>query len=98
MSSSSKSARREELTDMWHKTARAILRALDSEEPSAASLEVARKFMADNGTTMDAIRDWQGSPLGIMGPLPTFDDDPIESTGEPTEADPLRAVPDFNHT
>lgn len=98
MTDSSKTERRETLTDMWSKTARAILRALDSEEPSAASLEVARKFMADNNTTMDAIRDWHRSPLGsFTGRLPKFDD--TDDVTEPTrETDPLRVVPPFAPT
>ena len=82
---------------MWTKTANAILRALDSDAPSAASLEVARKFLADQGTTLDALRQWTANPLGFNpSDLPKFGPDDEDDPGAPAEADDaLRRVPPF---
>ena len=95
-----KDTRRADLTDMWEKTASAITRALDCETPTAASLEVARKFLADNQTTMDKIRGWQKHPLGFdPARLPTFDDtDDYESGDTPAAVNPLRTIAPFAPT
>lgn len=96
---SNKNDRRAALTDMWGKTALAILRVLDSEDPKSAALEVARKFLSDNNTTVDAIRDWRSSPLGDLArAMPKFDDDDETTAGPSAEENPLRVVPPFAST
>lgn len=95
----SKEEGRADLTSMWKKTANAILRALDADEPSASCLEVARKFMADNEATISQIREWSGSPLGnLVDALPTFtddDDSDLRPSNQAQQAEHLRNVADF---
>lgn len=89
-------ARREKLDKTWTLMADAILRALEVDEPSAASLEVARKWLDANGVTLDTLRDWRRG-IGAYGPLPTFsdDDDTDEQTSGGGSNDALAKVPPF---
>lgn len=52
-----------------------MLRSLESDAPSAASLEAVRKFLADNGCTADTLMLWRSGGLGFdPNSLPTFSD------------------------
>lgn len=101
--SNDKSARQKKLSDMWTLTADAVLHALKADAPSAASLEVARKFLADNGCSLDTLRDWRMLGAGFFDPkqLPKFDDDNADDAIAPssnTSTDPLKDVPPFADT
>lgn len=86
-------ARRAKLSRAWTLMADAVLRSLEADSPSASALEVGRKFLADNGATIDAIRDWRGS-LGVdPASLPTFDDS--DEDGDSSMPSALRTVPGF---
>lgn len=76
----SKTERQETLTTMWELTASAVLRALSTDTPSAAALEVSRKFLADNDCTVATLRSWRETPLGFdPTSLPKFEEDNAES-------------------
>lgn len=99
MSDAKDNDQRQKLAKTWTLMADAVLRALEADAPSAASLEVARKWLEANSVTLDAIRSWDRGPLGFHGPLPTFSDDGDKgdqdgSDGAPL-ADPLRRIPPF---
>lgn len=55
-----------------------ILKAI-REDPSAATLNVARAFLADNGVSVDTLRRAGGSlsaaTRAVLASVPTFDDD-----------------------
>ncbi len=88
--------RRAMLEDTWLLMAKAVLRTLQSEEPSASALEVARKWLDSNSVTLDTLRGWAGG-LGDVDPasLPTFDDsDDDDSEGSNAPA-ALRTVVPF---
>lgn len=94
------SDQRDKLARTWTLMADAVLRALEADAPSASSLEVARKWLEANNTTLDTIRDWRRGALGFDGPLPTFHDDDDDNSdqgsgGAAPLADALRHVPPF---
>jgi len=89
--------RREKLDRTWTLMADAILRGLEAGEPSASMLDVARRWLSENGVTLSALRDWRSDGLGNYGPLPVFNDDDDEGGQQrPASADPaLTKVPPF---
>jgi len=94
---------REELLEaLWDAQLRAVLKAVESGDASAATLGVARQFLQDSNITLDTLNNlsWRRSPLGQhvdLSQLPKFDDD--DDSNDPTlkgkTDDPLRAVPPF---
>lgn len=90
--------RQEQLARTWQLLADAMLRSLESEAPSAASLECVRKFLADNGCTADTLMLWRSGGLGFdPGSLPTFSDDEGGKQGGSAASDKaaLMRVPPF---
>lgn len=83
--------RQELLTETWLLTARAILRALNAETPSASSLDVARRWLDSNGVTLETLRGWHGSRLEGLT-LPTFSDGDEDDGAVPSA---LKSVPSF---
>jgi hypothetical protein len=76
----------------------AVLRSLEADAPSAAALEVARKFMADNGCTAEALMRWRGGSGIDPGSLPRFsddDDDEEQQASGSAVDDALNTVPPF---
>lgn len=103
---------REELLELiWDAQARAVLKAIESGDASAAVLGVGRAFLMDNEITLSTLKSlrWQHDGLSpLLGPagtghvqLPTFDDDgdgaseTSRASGAEASDDPLRVVPDF---
>ena len=80
--------------------ASAILRALEAETPSAATLNAARAFLNDNGVTLEVLRAWRRGPGFDPSTLPTFNDDPdaYENGDTPAEVNPLRTIAPFAPT
>ncbi|TAJ89445.1 hypothetical protein [Reyranella sp.] len=87
--------KQDQLARTWGLMADAVERALRAETPSAATLAAANKWLDANGVTFEILKSWRRNGLGFTGPLPTFDDDPIEGTEETATSDPLRVVPSF---
>ncbi|OJU31999.1 MAG: hypothetical protein BGN99_03445 [Alphaproteobacteria bacterium 65-37] len=85
-------AKKDQLFRTWALMADAVERALTAEEPSAASLEVARKWLDANGVTLEVLQSWRRNGLGFVGPLPTFNDDDETTDSPSTEANPLRVA------
>jgi hypothetical protein len=97
--SNNDSDKREKLVRTWVLMADAVVRALEAEAPSAASLEVARKWLEANGCTLDTLRDWRRGPTFEPGELPTFnDDDEDVSNCAPDSVPPaLKIIPPFDN-
>jgi len=94
---SANNSKRDQLAKTWNLMAKHVLAILDSDEtPSASMLEVCRKWLEAQGVTADTVRAWQQHPLGHIGPLPTFTDDPADDYGTAPEADPLKVIVPFS--
>ncbi len=94
-----KDERQKKLGRAWELMADAILRALEVEAPSAATLSAARQFLKDNDVTLSVLRDWRRG-VGIdYATLPTFNDaDDYEDNGSSREANPLKTIAPFAAT
>lgn len=93
--------RRALLQQTWLLMANAVLKSLQADQPSAATLDTARRWLDSNGVTLEALQAWRGG-LGFDGPLPVFNDDDDDmnsgsSSGSSDGAatDPLRRVVPF---
>lgn len=94
-----KSAQREQLARCWELMANSIERALTADNPSASSLEVARKWLEANGVTLDVVRSWRMNGHGFdPTSLPVFQDDDDSGGDTPAEVAPLRVVAPFAPT
>jgi hypothetical protein len=87
-----KDEKRETLAKTWERMATAVLRSLETEAPTAATLEAARKWLADNEITLATLSNLRGGALPAGLTLPTFTDDEQAASGR----DPaLTSVPPF---
>jgi hypothetical protein len=93
--------RHKKLADTWMLMADSVLRVLQSDEPpSASQLEVVRKWLDQNGVTLDSLIRWRGGLGFDPNMLPTFNDSEgdtahDDTAAEPKQGDALRRIVPF---
>lgn len=66
------------LRKLWRLNLKALIAELEGGESKAATLNVARQFLADQGVnrqTLDSLDGTRGSSLAALRDLPRFDDE-----------------------
>ena len=77
--------REELLASIWLKTAEAVSKSLNAENPSAAVVTAARQFLADQGVSLDSLPQLQRK--AVRGSLGLLDGAVLPFTSADAEAD-----------